>query len=230
MTLPVLSNHSFTPAAPCCAEVDPALLAALTWLVGREVATRVLSLAGTPGVTSMKAPELASVAGISPAAAERIVATRYLGTLFVQEARRPLAGPAAVLGALPLDLFSSEVELLYGLALDGRHGLKGSVLLGKGGATGVGLQVRDVFTPLLRLGAVSIILAHNHPSGDPRPSNEDISMTAQVAEGAELLGLTLLDHLIVAQGRVTSLFELGHIPSGQELASRFSKPRRAPSR
>jgi len=223
------ASRSFAPLTATCPTPDPALFAALTWLVGREAATKVLRTTGAVGVTQMRAIELAATAGLELPVAERIVAARYLGTLFIQEARRPLVTPLAAARALPAELFTSETEHLYGLALDGRHGLKACVLLGKGGTAGVGLQVRDVLTPLLRLGAVSFILAHNHPSGDPTPSKEDVVMTSRVAAGAELIGLSLLDHLVVAGGKITSLYELGLLPGDQELTDLVMNPPLAPS-
>ena len=63
--------------------------------------------------------------------------------------------------------------------------------------------------PLVRLGASSFILAHNHPSGDPEPSREDIELTEKVAHAGDLLGIQLLDHIIVARSGAVSLSERG---------------------
>lgn len=69
------------------------------------------------------------------------------------------------------------------------------------------LQPRDVFTPALLVNAASFILAHNHPSGDPSPSSADRLVTAQIRSTAEMLGITMLDHLIVTRDRWHSFRE-----------------------
>jgi DNA repair protein RadC len=64
----------------------------------------------------------------------------------------------------------------------------------------------------LRDGASGLVVVHNHPSGDPKPSCEDVSMTACLVEACDAVGLPLLDHVIVARGGAASLFELGVLP------------------
>ena len=68
-----------------------------------------------------------------------------------------------------------------------------------------------MLAPALALPAAALILVHNHPSGDTTPSSEDLEVTRQLAQAARLLGLELLDHLIVARGRYTSIKETGAI-------------------
>ena len=68
---------------------------------------------------------------------------------------------------------------------------------------------REIFSTAVRKGAYAILLAHNHPSGDPSPSAEDISMTRQLAEAGKILGIVLEDHIIIGDGRYTSLKEMG---------------------
>ena len=71
---------------------------------------------------------------------------------------------------------------------------------------------REVFAPAIREGAACILVAHNHPSGDPEPSDEDLDVTRRLQEAGKLLGIRLVDHLIVARSRSISLREMGAIP------------------
>ena len=83
------------------------------------------------------------------------------------------------------------------------------VILVSGAAETVGLPLRRIFADALRLDAVALILAHNHPSGDPQPSREDIEATRILAATGDRLGIRLIDHLIFAGERSCSLRGLG---------------------
>jgi DNA repair protein RadC len=74
---------------------------------------------------------------------------------------------------------------------------------------GCALTPRDVLGPALRDAASAIVVIHNHPSGDPEPSPEDIAMTRAVAAACDVVGVPLLDHVVVAKGGATSLLERG---------------------
>ncbi|MBC7323937.1 MAG: hypothetical protein H5T99_01325, partial [Moorella sp. (in: Bacteria)] len=69
----------------------------------------------------------------------------------------------------------------------------------------------EVFKDPIRRSAAAIILVHNHPSGDPTPSREDIQVTRRLVEAGQILGIEVLDHLIIGDGRFTSLKELSHL-------------------
>jgi DNA repair protein RadC len=70
---------------------------------------------------------------------------------------------------------------------------------------------REVFRAAIKYSSASIICAHNHPSGDPAPSPEDISLTKRLVEAGQLVGIEVLDHLIIGDGRFVSLKEQGHL-------------------
>lgn len=106
------------------------------------------------------------------------------------------AGAAAELFA-PL-LGSLEVEELHALALDARNRLLRRVVIARGAANQVAVLAREVFRPLIAVGAVAAIIAHNHPSGSCEPSPEDRQLTVRLVAAGELLGIALLDHLVVA--------------------------------
>ncbi len=102
-------------------------------------------------------------------------------------------------------------ERLVVLCLDGRSGLLARETVAIGAVNAVSASPRDVLEPVVRCGGLRLVLAHNHPSGDPTPSAEDIAFTRRVERAAGLLGLQLLDHLVVARGGMVSLREAGHL-------------------
>jgi DNA repair protein RadC len=106
-------------------------------------------------------------------------------------------------------LATLDHEEVWLLALDARYSLKSARRVSQGGAHGCALSARDVLSPALRDAASAIVLVHNHPSGDPTPSTEDIAMTRALAAACEVVGIALVDHVVVARGGASSLFELG---------------------
>jgi DNA repair protein RadC len=83
------------------------------------------------------------------------------------------------------------------------------VVIGGGGPDSIGLQLRRIFADALRLGASGLIVAHNHPSGNPEPSRQDIEATRTLAATGASLGIRLHDHFIFAGGEMRSLRALG---------------------
>lgn len=100
-------------------------------------------------------------------------------------------------------------EQLMVLLLDSKNCLMKESILSVGTINASLISPREVFLEALRCDAVSIILLHNHPSGDPTPSNQDISVTNKVLQAGKLIGIHLLDHIIVGEHRYTSFFEQG---------------------
>jgi DNA repair protein RadC len=91
------------------------------------------------------------------------------------------------------------------IGLNGKNRVIGVVEVSRGGMHGASLTPRDVLVPALVMGASAFVLAHNHPSGDPTPSREDIVMTAAIRAAADVVGCPLLDHVVVtADGRAES--------------------------
>jgi len=102
-----------------------------------------------------------------------------------------------------------EREYFWLALLNARNALIGLREVAQGTADACALHPRDLFSVALLEGATGIILIHNHPSGNPKPSQEDLALTDKIRDGAKVLGLRLLDHLIVAGDRVISLRQLG---------------------
>jgi DNA repair protein RadC len=98
-------------------------------------------------------------------------------------------------------------EEVWLLGLNGKKRPLGLVRVSMGGACGAALTVQDILRPVIAMGAAAFLLAHNHPSGDPKPSQADLDTTKAVTLGAELLGVLLLDHLVLAGERYASIRE-----------------------
>lgn len=93
------------------------------------------------------------------------------------------------------------------LSIDIRNGLLGVAEVARGSAHGVEVHPREVFRPAIRCGAAGIVLAHNHPSGDPSPSPEDIELTRRLREVGTLVGIPVIDHIVVAASGFRSIAE-----------------------
>lgn len=148
----------------------------------------------------------------SPSIVRRIV-SRFEGTvcesptlqgLYGQETRAPTA-VAAMLRPL---LEDEVVEVFATLLLNGRHRVFAFAEVSRGTLTTSLVHPREVFGPALREGAAAVVVAHNHPSGDPEPSVEDLEVTRRLRDAGKLLGVPLLDHVVLgADGNFTSLRE-----------------------
>ena len=97
------------------------------------------------------------------------------------------------------------------LLLDTKNQVIGTKLLTKGTLVSSLVDPREVFKVAIDAKAVSIIVAHNHPSGNPRPSNEDIALTKRLCKSGDILGVTVLDHIIIGDDRYISLKEEGEL-------------------
>ena len=122
---------------------------------------------------------------------------------------RPRMPHALAVASWAAWLAELDHEELWVLALDGRNRLRSSRRAAMGGLSGVHVAVRDVLRAALREGASAIVLVHNHPSGDPTPSEDDVRFTRVVAEGARAIGVPLLDHLVIAEEGHRSLASAG---------------------
>lgn len=179
----------------------------------RTLASDLLDRHGPPNRLLRLPPQrLAGIPGLGPQRAVRLHAALALGA---RAARQVSDAPATVTSTadaarwLQPGLAGLPHEELHALYLDRRHRPLTRRLLSRGSPEATVVDPADIVRPALELGAAAFILAHNHPSGDPEPSREDIEATTRVAEGAALFRITLLDHLIVAGERVLSLRERG---------------------
>jgi len=100
-------------------------------------------------------------------------------------------------------------EVFRVLLLDARHRVLRKVTASIGTIDSALVHPRDVFREAIRRNAAAVVLVHNHPSGDPKPSRDDIELTKRLARAGEILGICVLDHVIVAAGEYVSLRERG---------------------
>lgn len=167
---------------------------------------------GLEGLSRSRPGELMTMPGIGAARACAVAAVVELARRMDGcQVRRgePIRSAADVhLRVRPrLALQTREVFLV--LCLDARHRVLALEQVAQGSATGVEVHPREVFSPLVREGAAAAIVAHNHPSGDPEPSDDDRALTRRLARSGELLGIPLLDHLVLGAGAYVSLAERG---------------------
>jgi DNA repair protein RadC len=98
-------------------------------------------------------------------------------------------------------------EEIWALLLDGRNRIVAERRLGRGGVHACAISTRDVLRPIVREHASAFVLVHNHPSGDPCPSREDVLFTRAVRAAAEVVGVVCLDHVVVAREGCVSMRE-----------------------
>lgn len=112
--------------------------------------------------------------------------------------------------AICVAMTRSRVEVFRALLLNARYDVLKRVTVSRGGLTSALVHPREVFRPAVLASAAAVILVHNHPSGDPEPSVEDVEITRRLAHAGEILGIPILDHVIVARrDRYISLRERG---------------------
>lgn len=162
----------------------------------------------------VSAAELMQIPGIGPAKATTILAAVELGKrAFLSRPldRTPIDSPAAAAAALSQDLMWQTQERFAILLLDVKNRLLGTRVITIGTSTETLVHPREIFREVIRQGATRVIVAHNHPSGNVEPSDEDIQLTQQLLAGAQILGIPLLDHLILGNGNHQSLREITNL-------------------
>ena len=176
-----------------------------------QLAEKLLESAGNlKGLYDMSVSELMQIKGIGKAKAVQICCILELSRRIAkQKARERLdfSNAETIAGYYMEDMRHLSVEKVMLLLLDGRHRLMKEILLSKGTANSSWVPVRNIFVEALRCEAVYMILIHNHPSGYPEPSREDLIITRQIKEAGELLGIPLSDHIIIGDKCYTSLRE-----------------------
>ena len=164
------------------------------------------------GVSHATIEEMAEVHGIGPAKAAQIKAAIEFGRRLISaspEERTKIRSPRDVYNLLGPTLRDEKREHFMARLLDTKNGVMRSKTVSVGDLSSSIVHPREVFVEAIRHGAASLIVSHNHPSGDPAPSPEDIAVTRRLAEAGELLGIELLDHIVLGDDRWVSLKERG---------------------
>ncbi|MGD1996013.1 MAG: DNA repair protein RadC [Anaerolineae bacterium] len=167
---------------------------------------------GIAGLARASLSQLVTERGIGMAKAAQIKAALELGRRLMvaaPEDRPQICSPGDAAALLLPEIGYQEQEHFWVLFLDTRNRLLGSEPIYKGSLNQSQVRVGEVFREAVRRNCAAIIVAHNHPSGDPTPSPEDVAVTADVVSAGRLLGVEVLDHLVIGQQRWISLRERG---------------------
>ena len=178
-----------------------------------EVGQRLLQkFNGIGGLQRAPLKELVSQRAIGGAKAAQIKAAIELGRRLVHETpgERPVINsPADAADLLRYEMAALEQEHLRVLLLDRRNRVLETVEVYKGSVNSSQVRIAELFKDAVRANASAIIVAHNHPSGDPTPSPDDVAVTRAMVQAGRLLDVDVLDHLVIGQGRWVSLKERG---------------------
>jgi DNA repair protein RadC len=194
-------------------------LLAILLRVGRRgenvvsLSTRLLKdFGGLAGLSKARFGELTEVNGISTAKAAQLKAALEIGRRLLissPDARPQITSPSDAANLLMLEMGSLEQEHLRVILLDTKNRVLSSPTIYVGNVNTSIIRVSEVFREAVRENATAIIIAHNHPSGDPAPSPEDVSVTRSIVEAGILLGIEVLDHLVIGHQSFVSLKDRG---------------------
>jgi DNA repair protein RadC len=199
-------------------DLSVAELVAILWGVGNRnedvlaMAKRTLREYGEKAIVSELNPErLSQAADISLNKACQIIASLELGRRFY--ARQASGRPVHIRNSKQAyqylkDISTSHKEQLRGLYLNSRYRVVHDEIISIGSLTSNVVHPREVFQPAIERGAVAVILAHNHPSGQLEPTTPDIHITEQLISAGKVLGIELLDHLVVTPGQYVSIMDM----------------------
>jgi len=182
---------------------------------GLDVRDAPLRIAESAGVsrrldrlTGLSEGELASLARVMLAS----LSTAEVAPLFARhEAGIALTHPRQVFDLLSPEMSALSQEQLRVLTLNTRHGLLGTHLVYQGTVRESPVRPAEVFRPAVVQQAPGVIVAHNHPSGDPTPSADDFALTRQLTQAGSLLGIRMVDHVVIAGSSFYSFREGGHL-------------------
>lgn len=163
------------------------------------------------GLADASPEELAATPGVGPAKAAAILAAFELGKRLGTEprARQVVRDPASVARLVMDEMRYLDREQFRAVLLDTKHRVLGIPTISVGGLSASPIHAREVFKEAIRRSAAAVILVHNHPSGNPEPSADDVRVTAALRAAGQVVGIEVLDHLIVGEGQYVSLRERG---------------------
>lgn len=178
-----------------------------------RLAERMLAhFKGLPGLAKATITELQALKGVGQVKAIEIKAALELGrrlTVAAPEERPKISSPADAANLLMSEMMLLEQEHLRLILLDTRNRVIQTPTIYIGSLNTSVVRVGELFRPAIRENAAAIIVTHNHPSGDPTPSPEDVNVTRQIVKAGKLLDIELLDHVIFGRQRFCSLKERG---------------------
>ncbi len=199
---------------------DNELLAVVLGSGSREcdalaLANRIIAYAGGLHLLTRKGvQDLRHVAGIGRARAAQVLAAVELGrrTLVRGVAERPQLMQPRQMAAYLLPLYGAGAVEQFGIAmLDTKYRLLRIKIVSTGSLDTTVVHPREIFREAAAASAAAIVLFHNHPSGDPSPSHEDLVLTTRMVNAGDIMGIAVVDHLILADQRYYSLIEAGRL-------------------
>lgn len=191
---------------------DADLLATATGLPASEAADAVRRAHGLKPLLQQTVTEL-EVNGFDPEVAAQFTAMAELARRIGRagDTRPVLATPEAIYGFLKPELLGKSREEFWVIAFNSRNAVLRAERVAQGTASACPVDPKDVFGVAIAAKAAAIVVAHNHPSGDPTPSAADLVLTRQLVRGAELLCVRVLDHIIVGDDRFASMAQRGEL-------------------
>jgi len=179
-----------------------------------DLAQRIVQEYGSKAIAEERSVErLMSILGLPPVKACQVVATFELGRrLYLEEPGRvPALRTPEEVHRYVKEMEGLAKEEFRGLYLNARNKVIHDEIISIGTLTANLVHPREVFRPAFEYGCAAIIVVHNHPSGDPAPSEEDISLTRQLVQVSRIMGIEVLDHVIIGKGSFVSLKEIGKL-------------------
>lgn len=177
-----------------------------------QVGQRLLNtFDGITGLHRTAFDEVCDQHGVSTAKVARIKAALELGFRMKQESfeRDSIHSPEEAAHLIMHEMSALEQEELWVLLLDTRNKLLATETVYRGSLNSSQVRIAELFKAAVRRNAASIIVAHNHPSGDPTPSPDDIAVTRGIVEAGKLMDVEVLDHLVIGSGNFVSLKQRG---------------------
>jgi DNA repair protein RadC len=169
---------------------------------------------GLHGLLRSTVDELSRISGVGPAKAAQILAALELGrrTLTAAPPARPQLRTPAEAAAYLLPAFGARAVEHFGVVLlDAKHRVLRTALVAVGTVNATAVEPRDVFREATAGAAIAVIVFHNHPSGDPSPSSDDVELTRRLVAAGRLMGIDVVDHVILADARYCSFRETGRL-------------------
>ncbi|MBI3091598.1 MAG: DNA repair protein RadC [Candidatus Tectomicrobia bacterium] len=182
-----------------------------------DLAQRLLSRFGDfRSLATKSIAELCKMRGIGPAKATQVIAALAIAKRYhspTVEQGKLLNDPDTIFEHYHERLRALPQEQFLVLLLNSKLRFIRAEVVATGELNAAHVNPREAFAPALRHGAAAVVFLHNHPSGDPTPSRDDLALTDRLLDSARILGIQVLDHLIIGNTRYTSLARQGYIPS-----------------
>jgi DNA repair protein RadC len=178
-----------------------------------RVAQRLLAtFGGLTGLAKANTAELTAEKGLGPAKAAQLKAALEIGRRLLLESpdeRPQIRAPADAANLVMSQMSLLDQEHLCTMLLDTKNRVLATPTIYVGSLNTSLIRVGELFREAIRANCASLIVLHNHPSGDPTPSPEDVAVTRQIVEAGKLLDVEVLDHLVIGRQRFVSLKERG---------------------